>query len=847
MMQQWTEAKSAHPDAILFFRMGDFYELFGDDAVEAARVLELTLTSRDKKNKENALPMAGVPHHAVQSYLTRLLELGYKVAICDQIEDPKTAKGLVKRAVTRVVTPGVVFEESVLDPSLNNYLCAVWPGLQGYGVVYADITTGELRGTVAVDLNTLLSELGRIEPSEVLLPRESEPEIAVTIQRYGGMMTALSVEDFSVTQALARSESGAPELLRRSLGAIGHYLSRTRPVGQVPLMPLSDYSLDDHLVLDETAFRNLEVVKTLMGGRRKGSLLWLLDKTVTAMGARQLRRWLQYPLRQKDAINERLDAVSELLGDAIIRDDLRSSLSKVYDIERLGGRVVAGVAGPRDLANLRSSLANLGNLKSILGDLEAAQLSELAERLDPLSDLYTKLEKTLCDDPANSAIEGRLIREGFDADVDELVGLADSGKNWILDYEAKERERSTINSLKVRYNKVFGYFIEVTRANLHRVPDDYIRKQTISTGERYYTIELKEYETKVLSAEERRIRRETTLFEQLREGLMEHAARILRSAGRVADLDVLCALAEVAHRYDYVRPELFDDRRFYLKNSRHPVVEQSMDAGEFVPNDVRMDEEHGWLHLITGPNMAGKSTVMRQVAVTALMAQIGSFVAAQTAEIGLVDRIFTRVGAADDLSRGQSTFMVEMSEVAFILSHATADSLIILDEIGRGTSTFDGLSIAWAVAEYVHDHIGARTLFATHYHELTELARSRSGVRNSHVAVREWNDEVVFLRKLQPGATNRSYGIQVGRLAGLPEGVILRAREVLAQLEESDIGHPRVTPASTSAVPQIGLFAPETVPQYSEVESALARVDVARTTPLEALRLIDRWQKKLKQ
>ncbi|HIN85204.1 MAG TPA: DNA mismatch repair protein MutS [Myxococcales bacterium] len=846
MMQQWQAAKSAHPDALLFFRMGDFYELFGNDAVVAARALELTLTSRDK-NKEDGLPMAGVPHHAAQGYLTRLLELGYKVAVCDQVEDPKKAKGIVKRAVTRVVTPGVVLEESVLDPSVNNYLCAVWPGLEGYGVIHTDVTTGSLRGTVAVGLSALLSELGRLEPAEVLLPPESEAEITAAIERFGGVVTHLSVDNFNPGQALAKSEKDAPKLIRCALGAVGSYLHLTRPVGQVPLMPLEHYSLDEHLMLEETAFRNLEVVRTLMGGRRKGSLLGLLDKSVTAMGARQLRRWLQYPLRRKAEINERLDAVSELKEDAIVRDELRSSLSEVYDIERLGGRVVAGVASPKDLCNLRSSLSRLGTLKTSLSELQAAQLTQLAERLDPLSDLQTLLENTLCDAPAQSAQEGRLIRSGFDAKVDELSGLADTGKDWILQYEAAQRERSTIASLKVRFNRVFGYFIEVTRANLHLVPDDYIRKQTISTGERFYTIELKEYETKVLSAEERRIQRETELFEALRDQLKEHASRILRSAGRVADLDVLCALAEVAHRYGYVRPHLFDDRRINLKNSRHPVVEQSMGAGEFVPNDLRLDDEHGWLHLITGPNMAGKSTVMRQVAVTVLMAQIGSFVAADEAEIGLVDRIFTRVGATDDLSRGQSTFMVEMSEAAFILSHATQHSLIILDEIGRGTSTFDGLSIAWAVAEYVHDHLGARTLFATHYHELTELARSKESVRNCHVAVREWNDEVVFLRKLQPGATNRSYGIQVGRLAGLPESVIVRAKEVLAQLEQSDVAQPRVSSEEQGVAPQLGLFAPEVVPQCSELEGAVARVDVTRTTPLEALRLIDRWQKKLKQ
>ena len=854
MMQQWQAAKAQHPDALLFFRMGDFYELFGQDAVEAARVLELTLTSRDKKKKEGGLPMAGVPHHALQNYLARLIERGYRVAVCDQLEDPKQAKGIVKRGVTRVVSPGVVIDDVALEPSRNNYLGAVWPGLAGYGVAYADVTTGELRATLAPDLSTLASELARIEARELLVPPNCEAAIGEAVRRAGGATYELQPSDFDMRRRLANRASSLSDEGRRAIGAIEVYLDKMRPNGDVALRDADVYSVEAHLGIDDNSFRNLEVVATLVGGRRKGSLLGLLDRTVTAMGARQLRRWLQRPLRDRTRIEARLEAVAELVGDALLRDDLQVLFADVYDVERLGGRINAGLATPKDLANLRRSLGGLGRLQTLLATVTAPRLRDLAASLDPLTDIYASLSETLDEEPAQSPAEGRVIRPGFDAEVDELAQLARSGKDWLLSYEQSERERTTIGSLKVRYNRVFGYYIEVTRANLHLVPEGYIRKQTIANGERYFTMELKEYESKVLNAEEQRIARETTLFEALRVDLKTQSARILRTASRVADLDVLCGLADAAHRYGYVRPTLTDGHGLRLLQSRHPVVEQSLDGADFVPNDVDLAAADPHLVLITGPNMAGKSTVMRQVALTVLMAQIGSFVPAREAEIGVVDRIFTRVGATDDLSRGQSTFMVEMSETAFILRHATNRSLIILDEIGRGTSTFDGLSIAWAVAEYIHDVVGARTMFATHYHELTELARNRENVRNVHVAVREWNEDIVFLRKLEDGGTNRSYGIAVGRLAGLPDSVVSRAREVLAGLEQTDISEARSTsgaadgPGLRSPRRQLGLFEEPEADQASspsEIEQAIARVDVSRTTPLEALRLIDRLQRKL--
>lgn len=836
--------------------MGDFYELFGDDAVVASQVLELTLTSRDKAS-ENAIPMAGVPHHALQGYLARLIENGYKVAVCDQVENPKQAKGLVRRAVTRVVTPGVVLDDLQLDPSRNNYLASIWPGLAGYGISYADITTGELRGTLAPDLATAAAELARIEPREVLLPPRAEAQLSEACQRIGCLTTELGFDEYDPKRTAAkRLERTVSTELRRAVGGLDAYIAKTRPKGDVVLGTFRAHALDEHLLLDESTFANLELVKTLIGGRRQGSLLGLLDKTVTAMGARQLRRWIELPLRDENKIEERLDAVDELMDEAVFRDAIRERLRSVYDLERLGGRLIAGVSTPKDLANLRKSLDGLSALRSQLETRRSKRLAHLGESLDPLDDVFQILTNAIADDPANSPAEGRVLKSGFDAECDELVELSRSGKDWIAQYESAERERTGINSLKVRFNKVFGYYIEVTRANLHLVPEEYIRKQTIANGERYFTIELKEYETRVLTADERRIKREISLFEALRSELKTHAARLLRTASRVADLDVLCSLAEVAHARNFVRPKLFNDGRLTLEGCRHPVVEQALPAGEFVANDINLHTESARVVLITGPNMAGKSTVMRQAALNVLMAQIGSFVAASRAEIGLVDRVFTRVGAADDLSRGQSTFMVEMAETSFILKNATERSLVILDEIGRGTSTFDGLSIAWAVAEYLHDTIGARTMFATHYHELTELSRTKECVRNVHVAVREWNEDIVFLRKLKEGATNRSYGIQVGRLAGLPERVISRARDVLAQLEQDESGPAATNTPTQNAISgkrtQLGLFEGESKAnpspsQPTDIELALARVDISRTTPLEALKIIDKLQKKLRK
>jgi DNA mismatch repair protein MutS len=846
MMQQWHDAKRAYPDCFLFFRMGDFYEVFDEDAVEAARLLELTLTTRDR-DKANGQPMAGVPHHALAGYMQRLLDLGRKVAICDQIEDPKQAKGLVRRAVTRVVTPGTVLEDAQLDPGQNSYLAAVYPGLSGYGLVYADITTGTLQGTLAHDLAALAAELFRVEPREVIAPTEVEAGVVAAVQRAGAVLSMAPLETFDGK----RAKGGLPDELLRAHAGLLAYLAHTRPRGEVALGELVVHTQDAHVIIDETSFRNLEIVKTIVGGRRKGSLLGLLDRTTTAMGARQLRRWLELPLRDKGAIEARLDAVGEFASDALFRDELKQILERVYDMERLGGRLVAGLATPKDLSALRSSIAGLATLRERTQRARSPRLRELADGLDPLEDLRTQLVEVLAEDPAPSAEEGRIIREGHDAEVDRLFGMARSGKDWIAEYQTRERQRTGISSLKVSYNRVFGYYIEITRTNLDAVPADYIRKQTISTGERFYTIELKEYETQVTSADDLRIAREVRLFEGLRDAMRQKAGRVLRSAARVADLDVLRGLADLAHKRGFCRPQLFDDGRLVLRSNRHPVVEDVLRAGEFVPNDLDMHADTRRLLLITGPNMAGKSTIMRQVALTVLLAQIGSFVPASSAEIGLCDRIFTRVGATDDLSRGQSTFMVEMSETAHILRNATARSLVILDEIGRGTSTFDGLSIAWAVAEHLNDVTKARTLFATHYHEMTELARERDTVSNVHVAVREWNDQIVFLRQLREGATNRSYGIQVGRLAGLPESVVSRAREVLGRLEQADVQErPFLNPQDPPK--QLGLFggapAPEpAVRQPSETELAVARFDLNRSTPLDALRLIDRLQQKLRK
>jgi len=871
-MRQYLQIKAEHPDAILFFRLGDFYEMFFEDAVLAAKKLDLTLTTRDK-GRADAIPMCGVPHHAARTYVARLTDAGHKVVLCEQVEDPKLAKGLVKREVVRIVTPGVVLDDEVLDPKTARYLAAVVPGGRGeqagYGLAYLDVSTGEFRATEVASTDDLLGELARVQPHEVLVGEgDLDPERGALRQlplRFRA--TAYSaVERCSLDEARAVLEPpllddaaevldalvGAGELAARAAADVVRYARDTQPAGQLPLSRLQAYRPGEAVVLDEAAVANLELCATIIGGKKSGSLLSVLDETCTAPGGRLLRRWLLYPLTELGPIRRRQDAVEYFVERAALRGAVRDELAGIADLERLAARVSLGVASPRDLGRLRDSLARLPGLVALLrsgdpgaaaaaADARSLDLPALlrfdAATLDELAALHTALCEALVDDPPPVTKEGGIIRDGFCPEVDANRRLADGGKDAILAIETRERERTGIPVLKVKYNRVFGYYIEVTKPHLSRVPDDYVRKQTIATGERFVTTELAELEAKVLAAQEALIVRESELFRELCASVAERTALLTEAGGRVAAVDCAAALAEVAHGSGYVRPQVNDGEIIEIVEGRHPVIERTVPEGSFVPNDCHLDTAGEQIVLVTGPNMAGKSTYMRQVAHIVLMAQMGAFVPAKSAAIGLVDRIFTRVGAADNLARGDSTFMVEMREAAAILAGATRRSLVVLDEVGRGTSTFDGVSIAWAVTEYLHDAIGARTLFATHYHELCELALTRPRVHNVSVAVREHRGEIVFLRQVVPGGSNRSYGIDVARLAGLPRSVIARARQILEQLEGGrELGNGQ----------QLALFAkaqaPPPAPDIESLEGALAErlrgLDPNHTTPLEALTIL---------
>ena len=872
LMRQYLELKEAHPDCIVFFRLGDFYEMFFDDAVVVARTLDLTLTSRDK-GKENPVPMCGVPHHAARHYLGKLIERGFKVAIAEQVEDPKLAKGIVKREVVRVVTPGTLIDDEQLEPKAAHYLVAVLAEGGACGLAHLDVTTGEFAAT-QLPLGELVDELARLEPREVLHAGLDEAALARLGARVKTAWTALAAPGLynaeraqaeleRVTgRALPKNDKGAPLLgplaLRAAVAVVG-YAAETQPTGALPLTQLVPYEPSDHLLLDEATRANLELFVTLIGGRKEGALFGVLDETRTSMGGRLLRRWLAAPLRDVAQIRRRHDAVEWLVEHAALRAELRLELAEIYDLERLAGRATLGVASPRDLVALARSLERLPTVRQLLrasfaGDRAATlahpELLELPDGDEALcGDVAARIRHTLVDDPPAQWREGGFIRRGFSAELDELAELSEGGKGKILEIEARERERTGIGSLKVRYNRVFGYYLEITRSNLDRVPADYVRKQTLANAERFVTAELGEYEAKILGADERRGALELEAFDRLRRAVAEAARRLLPLGELVARTDALAALAEVAHGAGYVRPEVDAGLRLEIEDGRHPVVEKLAAAGRFVPNDVTLDPDKEQLLIITGPNMAGKSTAMRQVALIAVMAQMGSFVPARRARLGVVDRVFTRVGASDNLARGESTFMVEMRETAHILQHATRRSLVVLDEIGRGTSTYDGVSIAWAVAEHLHDRIGAKTMFATHYHELTALAETRPRVRNWSTAVREWKDEVVFLHKLVPGGASRSYGIQVARLAGLEPAVIARAKQILAALEDgSGVAAHRLPEGQQLSLlsvdrrpPTVDGRKPEKVDKpekrperESEVEAAIRAADLDGMSPREA-------------
>ncbi|MGB4600607.1 MAG: DNA mismatch repair protein MutS [Trichlorobacter sp.] len=856
MMRQYLEIKAQHPESILFFRMGDFYEMFLDDALIASRILDIALTSRNKGSGDE-IPFCGVPFHSAQPYIARLIEAGHRVAICEQVEDPKQAKGIVKRDVVRVVTPALVTEAESLIPEENSFLLALCSVGQRWGAAWLDLSTGEFRASQTEGLAGAAALAASILPRELLVPELLRRDLPNELTALLGERPRSAVPDWVLDKDYAAKlicgqfGVASPETLGLAdlptallaAGMVLYYLQENRHASLPHLRDLTIVHQSDHLALDPATRRNLELTATMSDNKKAGSLLGCLDRTTTAMGARLLKQWLSYPLVQVQPIRQRLSAVEELGERADLRDPLAALLKGVHDLERLSGRVSLAGAGGRDLRALYDSLEQVPDIRVLLAETTAPLLRELVNQLDPLKDVRSLIESAIAPCPPFSLREGGIIADGFNPELDELRTISREGKGFIARLEAQERERTGINSLKIRFNKVFGYYIEVTRSNLSSVPDNYIRRQTIATGERYITEELKQYEEKVLGAEDRICELEYSLFQCVREQTAAQGSRISRTAAAVAGLDVLLALATVAVERNYCKPLVDDSDRIEISEGRHPVVE-AMNLGErFVPNDTRLDQEQHQLLMITGPNMAGKSTYMRQVALITLMAQVGSFVPATSATIGIADRIFTRVGAGDNLARGQSTFMVEMMETAHILRNATPKSLVVLDEIGRGTSTFDGLSIAWAVAEFLHDtsRCKARTLFATHYHELAELAATREGITNLTVAVKEWNDQVIFLRTIVPGAASHSYGIQVARLAGLPNDVIERAREVLKTLEEGEFerGAPRLS-KSRIAPPkketsQYTLFEP----QGDLLRERLKKLNISAMTPLEALNLLD--------
>ena len=866
MMKQYLEIKRENPDSILFFRLGDFYEMFADDAKLASKELDLTLTSRDHgkhaKPEEERVPMCGVPYHASESYIARLIAKGYKVAICEQMEDPATAKGLVKRDIIRVVTPGTLIESSMLDESRNNFICAVCMDDGGAALARCDISTGEFV-TVPFSgkgyLTHLLNRLSAFGPREALLSQSAWEEQALTDflkDKLECRCERGSEADFAPEAAAAAlhacglydRETFAPDLSRETLlcyraaGALTAYLQKTQKTDLAHLGPLVvDREGGEYMELDLTARRNLELTETLRGKEKKGSLLWVLDKTRTAMGHRLIRAWLEQPLKSPVAIAARQEAVAALVDDTVAREEISLSLRSVPDLERLMGRVVYGSANARDLKTLGEGLGVLPELRAQVAGLQGRQLAALGAGLDDLPELRETIAAAICDEPPFTIREAGFIRDGYDEEVDRLRGILHGGKGFIADIEAREKEKTGIKSLKVGYNKVFGYYIEVSKSYYDQVPETYIRKQTLANCERYITQELKDLEHTVLTANDRLAALEYQIFCDLREKVSAQVRRVQSAAAAVAELDVLTSFAQVAEKNNYCRPDLDESDVVEIHDGRHPVVEQMLKDSLFVPNDTFMGAKEDRVAIITGPNMAGKSTYMRQVALIVLMAQVGSFVPAKSAHIGVVDRIFTRIGASDDLSAGQSTFMVEMTEVADILRHATKHSLLILDEIGRGTSTFDGMSIARAVLEYCADRkmLGAKTLFATHYHELTELEGSLPGVVNYNIAVKTRGEDIVFLRKILPGGADRSYGIEVAKLAGLPDRVLARAREILAELEaENGVQY---VPARQDKE-QVSLDAMA----EGEVLDALRRCQPDTLTPIEAMGLLYELKQKLR-
>jgi len=864
MMQQYLDIKEQYNDCILFFRLGDFYEMFFQDAEIASKELEITLTGRDCGLDERA-PMCGVPFHSVDPYISKLINKGYKVAICEQTEDPALAKGLVKREVIRVVTPGTVIESSMLDERKNNFLLSIFKNKVFFGIAAVDITTGEFLTTQIIWGNTvvkLLDEVAKYLPSEIIVNTELYNDKSIINQitaRFNTYITPFADEYFEVSSAIERIKSGFEEsdilknegeLSINASGALLAYLEQTQKVSLTHIRKIESYHIEEYMAIDVSTRRHLELSETMRDKTRKGSLLWVLDRTVTSMGGRTLRKWIEQPLIKIPDIQERLDAVAEMKDKYMVRMEIRELLKKVYDIERLMSKVIIGNVNCRDLVALKESIGQVPYIKNILENCSADFNIKNYEKMDNLEDVYELIEKSIVDDPPILVKEGGIIKDGYNEEVDKLRQASTNGKRWIADLEASERAKTGIKNLKVGFNKVFGYYIEVTKSYYSLVPDYYVRKQTLANCERYIIQELKEIEDTILGAEEKVVELEYRIFNEVKEEIASQVGRIKSTASSLAETDVICSLAEVADRESYCMPEVNEGGELVIVDGRHPVVEKMINEGTFVPNDTFLDMEKNRVSIITGPNMAGKSTYMRQVALIVLMAQIGSFVPADSAKIGVVDKIFTRVGATDDLAAGQSTFMVEMTEVANILDNATDRSLLILDEVGRGTSTFDGLSIAWAVIEYISDKnkVGARTLFSTHYHELTDLEDKISGVKNYKVTIEEKGEDIIFLRKIVRGGADESYGIQVARLAGLPQQVIDRAHEILRELEEADISkkEARLRKIRKPLEGQIDIFTYNSFhKKHEELVNEIKKIDFLSLTPIEAMNILYNLQQKV--
>lgn len=862
MIKQYLAIKGKYPDAVLFYRMGDFYEMFFDDAKLASKILEITLTSRNKKD-ESPIPMCGIPFRAAKGYISRLIEYGCKVAICDQVEDPSTAKGLVKREVVRVITPGMIVDNEFLDEKSNNYVLALSKNNDVAGISYLDLSTGTFRLSESTDLRFIIDEIQRVSPSEIILPESSKndrffssimkllPEKSITFLDDNAFKYKKGYESL-IDQFKTISLKGfGCENLKAGIIAAGtliFYVRETQKQKIEHINTVEVYSLTNYLIVDDLTCRNLELMTNILSNSKQGALLGIIDRTITSMGGRLLKRWIRYPLIDEREIKLRLDAVEDAKNNIRVRRDVRENLRSIYDLERLGSKISMGYSNARDLFAIKRSINSLPNIFSSLSYFKA-ELFKWNEDVENLYQLAELIERAIRQDAPPTINDGGIIKPDFNQELFELIEISRKGKNWLAKLEAQEKKATGITSLKVRYNKVFGYYIEVPNTRLKDVPAHYIRKQTLVNAERFITDELKKYEDDILGAHDRIASLEYKIFNDIRQEVIKNNSSIQKVAKFLADLDVLCAFAEVADQNGYNKPEITTDGTILIEDGRHPVVEKMILGERFVPNSIKMDNDENQMLIITGPNMAGKSTVLRQVALLVLMAQMGSFVPAKKASIGIIDRIFTRVGALDNLSQGQSTFMLEMQETANILNNTTGQSLVIMDEIGRGTSTFDGLSIAWAVAEYLHDIKagGVKTLFATHYHELTELAKTKRRVKNYNIEVSEWNDEIIFLRKLVEGSTNRSYGIQVARLAGIPDAVIKRAKKILFNIENREclLNGASFFPAADNNLKkgqvQLNLFRrPE-----SFVIDKLQKLDILKMTPLEALNYLHKLQKEL--